>query len=46
MTDQLSDRPILNSPYAYPAQRAALDADRQPTNRIPDTRRRSSMAEQ
>jgi len=43
MTDQFFERPILNSPYEYPAQHWELDADGQPTNRILDTRRRSEL---
>ena len=31
MTDQFFERPILNSPYAYPARHWELDADGQPT---------------
>src|SRR5919106_2637115 len=33
------ERPILNSPYAYPGRHWELDADGQPTGRIIDTRR-------
>ena len=43
MTDQFFERPILNSPYAYPAKHWELDPDGQPTNRIIDTRRRSDL---
>jgi type III restriction enzyme len=43
MTDQFFERPILNSPYAPPAQHWELDADGQPTNRIIATRRRSEL---
>jgi len=43
MTDQFFERPILNSPYAYPAKHWELDADGQPTNRIIETRRRSEL---
>jgi len=43
MTDQFFERPILNSPFEYPAQHWELDADGQPTNRILDTRRRSEL---
>jgi len=43
MTDQFFERPILNSPYEYPARHWELDADGQPTNRILDTRRRSEL---
>ena len=37
--DQFFDRPILNSPYAYPARHWELDDDGQPTHRILDRRR-------
>ena len=40
MTQQFFERPILNSPYAYPARHWELDEDGQPTDRIIDTRRR------
>jgi type III restriction enzyme len=43
MSDQFFDRPILNSPYAYPARHWELDADGQPTTRIIETRRRSDL---
>ncbi len=43
MTDQFFERPILNSPYEYPAQHWELDQDGQPTNRIIDARRRSEL---
>ena len=43
MTEQFFERPILNSPYAYPARHWELDADGQPTNRILETRRRSDL---
>jgi type III restriction enzyme len=33
------ERPILNSPYQYPARHWELDADHQPTDRILETRR-------
>lgn len=39
MTEQFFERPILNSPYAYPNQHWELDENRQPTNRIISTRR-------
>jgi len=42
MTD-FFERPILNSPYAYPARHWELDPDGQPTNRILDSRRRSEL---
>ena len=31
MTDSFFERPILNSPYAYPGRHWELDDDRQPT---------------
>jgi hypothetical protein len=31
VTDSFFERPILNSPYAYPARHWELDDDRQPT---------------
>ena len=43
MTGQFFDRPILNSPYAYPNQHWELDADGQPTNKILNTRRHSDF---
>jgi type III restriction enzyme len=36
---RFSERPILNSPYAYPARHWALDAQGQPTGQIIETRR-------
>ncbi|PPD10042.1 MAG: restriction endonuclease [Methylocystis sp.] len=42
MTDQFFERPILNSPYACPARHWEL-VDRQPTNQIMETRRRSDL---
>ena len=41
--DRFFDRPILNSPYEYPARHWELDAAGQPTNRILDQRRRVSF---
>jgi type III restriction enzyme len=43
MTDQFFERPILNSPYKYPAEHWELDSDGQPTNRIIANRRRSEL---
>ena len=37
--DQFFERPILNSPYAYPARHWELDESGQPTHRILDRRR-------
>ncbi|MFZ1757239.1 MAG: hypothetical protein WAU10_26055, partial [Caldilineaceae bacterium] len=39
MTEQFFEKPILNSPYTYPARHWELDADGQPTNQILDFRR-------
>jgi type III restriction enzyme len=39
MSEQFFEKPILNSPYAYPSRYWELDADGQPTNRIMETRR-------
>jgi len=39
MTEQFFEKPILNSPYAYPGQHWELDDNRQPTNRILSYRR-------
>lgn len=39
MTEQFFEKPILNSPYAYPARHWELDDDGQPTNRILEVRR-------
>ncbi|MBX2997174.1 MAG: DEAD/DEAH box helicase family protein [Caldilineaceae bacterium] len=39
MTENFFDKPILNSPYAYPERHWELDDDGQPTNRIMDYRR-------
>ena len=43
MTEDFFDRPILNSPYAYPARHWELDSDGQPTNKILGARRRSDL---
>ena len=43
MTNQFFERPILNSPYEYPARHWELDASGQPTQRIIDTRRRAEF---
>ena len=42
MTQHFFERPILNSPYAYPARHWEL-VDGQPTDRILETRRRSEL---
>src|ERR1700738_1270627 len=39
MTEPFFDRPILNSPYAYPRRHWELDEAGQPTQRIIDSRR-------
>ena len=43
MVDQFFERPILNSPYAYPGRHWELDGDGQPTNKIIEARRRSDL---
>ncbi len=43
MTSNFFERPILNSPYAYPGRHWELDADGQPTNRIIESRRHSDL---
>jgi type III restriction enzyme len=43
MAEHFFERPILNSPYAYPGRHWELDDDGQPTDRIIDTRRRSDL---
>lgn len=43
MTDRFFDRPILNSPYEYPARHWELDEGGQPTDRISGQRRRVSF---
>ena len=39
MSEHFFEKPILNSPYDYPAQHWELDADGQPTDKILPTRR-------
>lgn len=39
MAEQFFDKPILNSPYRYPARHWELDPDGQPTNQILERRR-------
>ena len=41
--EQFFDRPILNSPYEYPARHWELDKSGQPTNRVLDRRREVSF---
>ena len=43
MSNPFFERPILNSPYAYPSRHWELDPDGQPTNRLIETRRRSEL---
>ncbi len=43
MSDQFFERPILNSPYEYPARHWELDESGQPTNTIVNSRRRSEL---
>jgi type III restriction enzyme len=39
MTEDFFEHPILNSPYAYPAQHWELDESRQPTGQTIASRR-------
>jgi type III restriction enzyme len=41
--DKFFERPILNSPYAYPSRHWELDESGQPTQRIIDSRRRAEF---
>jgi type III restriction enzyme len=43
MSNQLFDKPILNSPHVVPARHWELDADGQPTQRVMRGRRRFVM---
>lgn len=43
MADLFFEKPILNSPYEYPARHWELDAHGQPTNRIEERRRRAEF---
>src|SRR5437016_3878424 len=43
MTNPFFDRPVLNSPYAYPARHWELDDQGQPTQQIIDSRRRAEF---
>ncbi|MBE7465615.1 MAG: DEAD/DEAH box helicase family protein [Planctomycetes bacterium] len=43
MAEAFFEKPILNSPYEYPARHWELDKDGQPTNRIQDHRRIASF---
>ena len=39
MSNEFFERPILNSPYDYPARHWELDGSGQPTQRVVDSRR-------
>ena len=43
MPNQFFERPILNSPYEYPARHWELDAQGQPTQQITERRRRAEF---
>ena len=43
MSNVFFERPILNSPYEYPARHWELGADKQPTQRIAENRRRADF---
>jgi type III restriction enzyme len=43
MSNAFFERPILNSPYEYPARHWELGEDKQPTQRILDSRRRADF---
>ena len=43
MTNAFFERPILNSPYEYPARHWELGPDKQPTQRIVPSRRRADF---
>lgn len=43
MSDQFFEKPILNSPYEYPAQHWELDAQGQPTQKIIKARRKAEF---
>src|SRR3990167_3344692 len=43
MDNRFFDKPILNSPYEYPARYWELDAQGQPTQRIIESRRRAEF---
>ena len=43
MSNAFFERPILNSPYEYPARHWELGEDKQPTQRIVDSRRRADF---
>jgi hypothetical protein len=43
MTNEFFEKPILNSPYAYPARHWELDNKGQPTQKIIEARRRAEF---
>jgi type III restriction enzyme len=43
MENRFFEKPILNSPYEYPAQHWELDAEGQPTQQIINNRRRAEF---
>ncbi len=43
MDGSFFERPILNSPYAYPGRHWELDPDGQPTGQIIETRRKAKF---
>jgi len=43
MDNRFFERPILNSPYAYPGRHWELDQEGQPTQRIIESRRRAQF---
>jgi len=43
MSNEFFEKPILNSPYAYPIRHWELDDSGQPTQRISETRRRAEF---
>ena len=43
MSDLFFDKPILNSPYAYPSRHWELDEQGQPTQQIIEKRRRADF---
>nr|WP_240905925.1 hypothetical protein [Thiorhodococcus mannitoliphagus] len=43
MSNPFFDRPIINSPYAYPSRHWELDDSGQPTQRILETRRHAEF---
>lgn len=43
MTDLFFEKPVLNSPYAYPGRHWELDASGQPTQKIVEARRKAEF---